>query len=250
MVSASASLGRSGSFALPPALLYCPTDPPVHFAHWKGQVVTVNLTKARIYLLLGFLLALAVALDAGSKLAFSWKNVNYTGSGFKNILVLAMNGRASGRADFEDRMVKEMSRPGVTVVQSYTLMPRPDATPINPDDLRGYVRDLKFDAIVVSRMTKFEKKTAYVPGDDFPFDPYYGTFYGYYGAVAPIVYDPGYLRTDTEAQVETNFYSTSKPDGELVWSGTTDTLDPRSTTSAIDGIVKILVKQFEKDKLL
>ena len=191
-----------------------------------------------------------VALEAGSKLVFSWKNSNYAGSGFRNILVLAVNGRASGRADFEDRMVKEMSRPGVSVVQSYTLMPRPDATPINPDDLRGYVHDLKFDAIVVSRMIKKEKKTTVVQGDDFPFDPYYGTFYGYYGAVAPLVYDPGYLRTDTEAQIETNFYATSKPDGELVWSGTTDTLDPRSTTGAIDGIVKILVKQFEKDKLI
>ena len=50
--------------------------------------------------------------------------------------------------------------------------------------------------------------------------------------------------------METNFYSTAKRDGELVWSGTTDTVDPHSTTSAIDGIVKILVKQFESDKLI
>ena len=210
----------------------------------------MNPTKTRLYIFVALSLMVTVALEAGSKLVFSWKNSNYAGSGFRNILVLAVNGRASGRADFEDRMVKEMSRPGVSVVQSYTLMPRPDATPINPDDLRGYVHDLKFDAIVVSRMIKKEKKTTVVQGDDFPFDPYYGTFYGYYGAVAPLVYDPGYLRTDTEAQIETNFYATSKPDGELVWSGTTDTLDPRSTTGAIDGIVKILVKQFEKDKLI
>ena len=210
----------------------------------------MNPTKARLYIFVALSMMVTVALEAGSKLVFSWKNSNYAGSGFRNILVLAVNGRASGRADFEDRMVKEMSRPGVSVVQSYTLMPRPDATPINPDDLRGYVHDLKFDAIVVSRMIKKDTKTTVVQGDDFPFDPYYGTFYGYYGAVAPLVYDPGYLRTDTEAQIETNFYSTSKPDGELVWSGTTDTLDPRSTTGAIDGIVKILVKQFEKDKLI
>lgn len=210
----------------------------------------LNRTKIRIFVYVALAMMATAALEAGSKLVFSWKNSNYAGSGFRNILVLAVNGRASGRADFEDRMVKEMSRPGISVVQSYTLMPRPDATPINPDDLRGYVHDLKFDAIVVSRMVKKEKKTTFVPGDDFPFYPYYGTFYGYYGVVAPLVYDPGYLRTDTEAQIETNFYSTSKPDGDLVWSGTTDTLDPRSTTSAIDGIVKILVKQFEKDKLI
>jgi hypothetical protein len=205
--------------------------------------------RTRIGLLVMAIFGTASMLCA-SKLAFSWKNTNYKGNGFKNILVLAMNGKAISRADFEDRMVKEMSRPGVTVVPSYSLMPRPDATPINQDDLRGYVHDLKFDAIVVSRMVKNEKKTTVVQGDDFPFFPYYGTFYGYYGAIAPLVYSPSYLQTDTDIQVETNLYATAKPDGELVWSGTTDTEDPRSSTSAIDGIVKVLVKQFEKDKLI
>jgi hypothetical protein len=213
-----------------------------------GQMKLTKLSRAAL-LIVGVLVAV-VASFAGSKLVFSWKNANYNGDGFKNVLVLAVNGRASARADFEDRMVKEITRPGVSVVPSYSLMPRPDATPINPNDVRGYVHDLKFDAIVVSRMVKHEKKETVVEADDFPFAPYYGTFYGYYGAVAPIVYDPSYLRTDTEAQVETNLYSTAKPDGELVWSGTTDTVDPRSTTSAIDGIVKLLVKQFEKDKLI
>jgi hypothetical protein len=217
----------------------------------KNQVKLLKLTKLRcVSILVAAILIAVVAAEAGSKLVFSWKNASYGGSGFKNILVLAVNGRAIARADFEDRMVKEMSHPGVTVVQSYTLMPRPDATPINLNDVRGYVHDLKFDAIVVSRMVKHEKKTTYVPGDDFPFYPYYGTFYGYYDAIAPIVYDPGYLRTDTEAQVETNFYSTSKPDGELVWSGTTDTLNPRSIDNAVNDIVKLLVKQFQKDKLI
>jgi hypothetical protein len=196
------------------------------------------------------LAAIVSVAAASSKLVFSWKNANYQSGNFKNILVLAINGRASSRADFEDRMVREMSRPGVTVVQSYSLMPRPDATPINLDDLRGYVHDLRFDAIVTARMVKLSKKVKEIQGDDFPFDPYYNTFYGFYGAVAPIVYDPTYLKTDTQAQVETNFYSTSKPDGELVWSGTTDTVDPRSTTRAIDDIVKILVKQFVDDKLI
>jgi hypothetical protein len=193
---------------------------------------------------------LAAGIAYATKIAFSWKNANYKGGSFKNVLVLAMNGKALARADFEDRMVKEMTRPGVTVVQSYTLMPRPNATPINPEDLRGYVHDLKFDAIIVSRLVKFEKKTTEVDPGDFPFYPYYGTFYGYYGAVAPIVYDPSYLETETDIQVETNFYSTAKPDGELVWSGTTDTSDPRNETSAVDGIVKVLVKAFEKEKLI
>jgi hypothetical protein len=202
------------------------------------------------FLIAAIFALVAVSQGNSSKLVFTWRNSNYQGGGFKNILVLAINGSAAARADFEDRMVKEISRPGITVVQSYTLMPRPDATPINTNDLRGYVRDLKFDSIVVSRIVKFDKKQVEVQGDDFPFYPYYGTFYGYYDVVAPIVYDPGYLKTETEAQVETNFYSTAKPDGVLVWSATTDTVDPHSETSAVDGIVKVLVNRLEKDKLI
>src|SRR5277367_6564357 len=129
----------------------------------------MKVTKRnRIGLLVVAIFLTTSTLEA-SKLAFSWKNANYKSNGFKNIMVLAMNGKAIARADFEDRMVKEMSRPGVTVVPSYSLMPRPDATPINRDDLRGYIHDLKFDAVVVSRMVKNEKKTTVVQGDDFPF---------------------------------------------------------------------------------
>jgi len=211
---------------------------------WKGMV---GMRRA-----LGVLAVAAAMAGAAyaSKVVFQWKNAKYTGGSFKNVLVLAMNGKAEARADFEDRMVKEMTRPGLTVVQSYTLMPRPNATPINESDLRGYVQDLKFDAVVVSRMVKFDKKTTEVYADDFPFFPYYGTFYGYYGAIAPLVYDPTYLQTEIDVQVETNWYATAKADGELVWSGTTDTMNPRSEANAVDGIVKVLVKAFEKEQLI
>jgi hypothetical protein len=207
--------------------------------------------RSRILLILtAFVLLFTAPVAISSRLAFSWKNAHYSGGGFKNILVIAMNGRAASRADFEDRMVKELSRPAVTVVPSYSLMPRPDATPIDPRDIRGYVHDLKFDAIVVSCITKFQKRTYEVQGDDFPFLPYYATFYGYYTTLAPLVYSPSYLQTDIDLQVETNLYATTPPDGTLIWTGTTDTFDPPSATSAINSIVKILAKQFQKDKLI
>ncbi len=42
-----------------------------------------------------------------------------------------MNGRAEGRADFEDQMAQQLARPGIQAVPSYTLLPRPEATPID-----------------------------------------------------------------------------------------------------------------------
>jgi len=189
-------------------------------------------------------------LAYGSSLKFQWRNPDYKGGSFKNILVLAINGKAAARADFEDRMVQEMTRPGVQVTQSYTLMPRPDATPININDLRGYVQDNGFDAVVASRITDMSQHWKEVDPGDFPFEAAYGTFYGYYAAVAPVVYDPSYMVKETDVQVETNWYATVAPNGQLVWSGTTDTKNPHKEPKAVDSIVKVLAEAIEKQGLI
>ena len=80
--------------------------------------------------------------------------------------------------------------------------------------------------------------------------PYYSTFYGYYGTVFPVVYSPGYLKEEKKIRIETNFYSTVGPDGELVWTGMSDTFNPSSTKKAIDSVVKLVVKELEKQQLL
>jgi hypothetical protein len=184
------------------------------------------------------MLTVALTATAGTKLAFSWRNPDYKGGSVKNILVLAVNGKAARRADFEDRMVEVLTRPGVQAVQSYSLIPRPEATPIDPKQLRDVVDGQHFDAILSARLTKYKKTQTYVEGDVFPVEPEFATFYGYYAWVTPVVYTPGYMQTDTKAQLETNFYSTASTDGQLIWTGTSTIVDPRSPASAIKDVVK------------
>ena len=80
--------------------------------------------------------------------------------------------------------------------------------------------------------------------------PYYYSFYGYVGAVYPLLYDRGYTREDTTVSVETNVYATSKPDGDLVWNGVSNSFNPKSAKKVADGLVKEVPKQMEKDGLL
>jgi hypothetical protein len=201
-------------------------------------------------LLVTILAILASFAVASPKLELSWKNPTFAGGTFKNILVLALNGKAVNRAEFEDELVAAISRPGGKAAPSYEFMPRPDATPIDMKDLRALVKDQKFDGIVVARLTKRETKTTYVPGEVYTPYPYYGTFYGYYGAVYPVIYSPGYMETEKEAQVEVNFYDTAKPDGELVWTGTTNTFDAGSAMKVIKDLVKIVSKELEKENIV
>jgi hypothetical protein len=206
--------------------------------------------KKKSFLLSAILACIALSTLAAPRLALSWKNPNYTGGTFKNILVLALNGKASNRAEFEDRLVAAIARPTGKAFPSYEFIARPDATPIDMKDLRELVKEQQFDAIVVARLTKRDTKNTYVPGQVYSPYPYYGTFYGYYNTLYPVIYTPGYMKTEKQAQVEVNVYSTVAPDGELVWTGTTDTFESSSAMKAIKDLVKVLTKEMEKQNVI
>jgi len=192
----------------------------------------------------------AFGAPGGPKVEYSWKSPNYTGPVFKKIIVLALNGKAENRAEFEDELVAAISRPGMIAVQSYQYVPRPDGAPLDTKDLKLQIRDNKFDSILVARLTKREQKTTYVPGEVYSPYPYYSTFYGYYGALAPVIYTPGYMETEKEAQVEVNVYSTSTPDGDLVWTGTTNTFDAKNAMKAIHELVKAVSEELERQSVI
>jgi hypothetical protein len=200
--------------------------------------------------LIAILLFVALLAVAGPKLELSWKNPNYTGGKFKNILVLALNGNAANRAEFEDELVTAISRPGAPASPSYEFIARPNATPIDKNDLRELIREQKIDAIVVARLTKHDTKTTYVPGEVYTPFPYYGTFYGYYDALYPTIYAPGYMETEKEAQLEVNWYAATQPNGELVWTGVTNTFEVGSAAKAIKELVKIYAKALEQENII
>jgi len=200
-----------------------------------------------LVILLGSLALLTVG---GPKLEISWKNPHLIGESFKHILVLALNGKGGERAEFEDELVAAISRPGGKAEASYAFLLRPDATPIDKKDLRELVKEQKFDAIVVACLTKRDTKTTYVPGEVYTPLPYYATFYGYYGALYPVIYSPGYMKTEKEAQVQVNFYATAKSEGELVWTGTTNTFEAGSAMKAIKGLAKIVALELEKENII
>jgi hypothetical protein len=201
-------------------------------------------------LILAALAGLTFVNGKSSKFVFTWKNPSYSGAHFQNILVLGINGKVENRAEFEDQLSAAIARPGIQAIPSYSLLPRPESTPIDMNQLRDVVRGQNIDAIVASRLIKVNKTVTYIPGQAYLPYPYYGTFYGYYSAIYPVVYSPDYLRVDKTAQIETNFYSAAKPDGELIWTGTSDTVNPQSPLKAIDAIAKLIVQQLEKEKII
>jgi hypothetical protein len=198
------------------------------------------------------LLMVALASGKSSKLVMSWKNPNYSaGRKFQRVLALGLSDKTGIRADFEDALAAQLAETGLETIPGNTILLRPEGTQFDLNYLKTQIRENKIGAVVVSRLIKDEKTVTYIPGTAYvaPF-PYYNTFYGYYGAVYPMVYSPDYLREDRKVRIETNFYVISSQEGELVWTGVTDTFNPSKPHKAINGLVKLVVKQMQDDGAL
>jgi hypothetical protein len=202
--------------------------------------------------LVGVVVCVAMVLaSASTKLVMSWKNPQYAGKHFKKVLVVGMSQNLAIRANFEDDLEAKLARPGIEMIPGNQILLRPEGSKADLDYLRDQIRDNKIDAVIVSRLVKVEKNLTYVPGTPYmmPY-PYYGSFYGYWGAVYPMVYSPDYLREDTTVRVETNFYAATPPDGELAWTCISDTFDPKSAQKVVDGLVKTVAKAMQKEDVL
>jgi hypothetical protein len=194
---------------------------------------------------------LPVANAKGAKLLVSWKNPGYSGQKPHRLLVIGMSENPEIRADFEDDLSSALASDFHEVIPGNTILFRPHSAELDPEYLRAQIRDFKIDAFLISRLVKVDKKTTYIPGHSYsvPYG-YYHSFYGYYGAVYRQVYTPDYLREDTTVSVETNYYAATPPDGELIWTATSDSFNPKSAKKVIDGLVKLIVKELTKQNLL
>ena len=192
-----------------------------------------------------------IASGKSTRLVTSWKNPEYTGARFRKILVLGMSDKPGVRADFEDVLSKLVARDGVEAIPGNTILLRPEGTKLDLNYLKTQIRDFKIDGVIVSRLVKVETNVTYIPGQAYTMPyPYYRSFYGYYGAVYPVVYSPDYLREDKTVRIETNVYDTRSPDGEIVWTGISDTFNPRSADKAIDAVSKLIAQELQKESIL
>jgi hypothetical protein len=226
---------------------------------WNAKDIAMKITHPQTLVVAGLigvltfcgLGVLPVANAKGAKRLVSWKNPDYSGHKPHRILVIGMSENPEIRADFEDDLSSALANDGIEAVPGNSILFRPHSAEMDPDYLKGQIRDFTIDAILVSRLVKVDKKTTYIPGHSYavPY-AYYRSFYGYYGTVYRQVYTPDYLREDTTVRVETNFYATTPPDGELIWTGTSDSFNPKSAQKVIDGVIKVIVKELKKQNVL
>jgi hypothetical protein len=193
-----------------------------------------------------------LAFGKSSKLVMSWKNPSYSPEKkFHRVLALGLSDKTEVRVDFEDTLAAQLASTGLDAVPGNQILLRPPGTKLDLNTLKEQIRANHIEAVVVSRLIKVDNTVTYIPGMPYivPY-PYYNTFAGYYGTIYPVVYSPGYLQNEKKVRIETNVYLASEPDGQLIWTGVTDTLNPSNVHKAIKGLVQLVVQKMQKDGAL
>jgi hypothetical protein len=192
----------------------------------------------------GISVVLLAMLGCGStEVKDSWRNPDATPESFqfKRILAMAIVDDIVTRRVAEDELVRVIKRG--EVVPSYTILTQADLE--DPERAKKKIEEEGFDGAVTLRVTNVDKTTRYVPGS---YPGPYSSFWGYYGYAWPTTHDPGYMRTDTVATIETNIYDLSPE--KLLWSGNSETFNPGTAREIVDDIARAVGAELMKQGLI
>ena len=201
--------------------------------HPMRKPVAVSLAGAALALL-------ALSGCTSTSLVNMWKDPEAPRQPLDNVLVVTLQKNPTSRRLWEDGFVASLKRHGVKATPSYQFFP--DAAP-DTAALAEAVHSRGFDGLLVAHEVSATAETHYVPGylsvEPVAYlSPWTGHYYSFYSRV----YAPGYLETDRVVRYETEVYETGQG-GRLVWSGTTESINPASNADVNKEIAHVVVPE-------
>ena len=217
------------------------------------------MSKTKIAKLAIFMIA-AAALTACSNtktsIPQSYRNPGYEQTVFKKLLVIGVAENEESRKAFEGAFVKAIANEGGAAQSSWDVLPKSEQ--LTEEEIRTAIEAGNFDGVLITRLLSVDKEQEYTPASTYnnPRTRYYSGgggmygygFYGFYGTTYAKVHEPGYFETSTKIRLETNLYSAAN-DG-LVWTGQSDTVDPKSIPDARESMTTAVAKKLKEEKLI
>ncbi len=161
----------------------------------------------------------------------------------KKVAALVIAQDDSLRVAGEEALVRELTARGLESVATYRIAPKEELQ--SADRAKGWFEKANVDGVVAVRPVSTEKRTTYNPGTWM--NPYYSTFWGYYGYGWGSMYIPGSVQKDTVVVVETTIYSV--PRNQLLWAAVSETKNPKDLQRFVEDLVKESVKELHKQGL-
>jgi hypothetical protein len=197
-------------------------------------------------LCLSFTLVLFVFGCASSRLVNMWKDPSFNGE-VHNVLVVGLGRRASSERIYEDTFTAELRARGINATPAYEVFG--DEKPRDEQALREQVRAGGYDGLIITALAGVEQNARYVPGYTTYIPRVYRSYWGNYYFWYDRIHSPGYVANYRTVRLETSIWKIGE-DERLVWTGTSETLDPSSVESASKQVVDLVTKQLEKEHVI
>jgi len=200
------------------------------------------MVRTRALFLATLALSVLVSCSARSKLFATWKEPDVSPGPYRKVVAIVMAQNEGNRKIAEDEFVRRLPK-GTEGVKSYVLIPKDEQGDV--DKVVARLRAEGVDGAAVMRLIDEENAVVYDPGSFWR--PAY-SFHDYYGGVWSTYHDPGYLTTEIAVRIETAFYSVA--DEKRVWTGYSETLNPSSAQVIIDDVVRLVVRELERERIV
>jgi len=181
---------------------------------------------------------------AATEIINQWTNPAYGKASFKRIMVIGVSRQASIRRTFEDEFVAQLKAKGTDAVASYQFISEDGK--VEESRLKEAVKQSRADAVITTRLVRFEKQADITPG---PYGPYPGFgFYRWYSSAWVGFYEPPRVSFYDVYISETSLYDYRND--RLVWSGVAKTTDLGDIPKEIKDYVEIVIETLSEKNLL
>jgi hypothetical protein len=190
---------------------------------------------------------LLLAACQSTSIQSAWFDTSYRGGPLKKVVVIASDGSTSDSRVFEDIFVQKLIAAQVAAIPGYTTVPVDARRAEGP--FAAAVAATGADGVLIVRLLGVDQKTQVstmmMPGPGAGF--YGGGFYGggFYGGG---MYAVPQVTQYEVASVETNLYAVGTR--TLIWSATTQTVDPRTIAKEAPGYADLIIGQLRSRGLI
>ena len=190
-----------------------------------------------------FFFAVLIISCAGTELTQNQVDVAYKGKPMSDILIIAITGNEHNRRSFEKKFVAHLKSIGVDAISSEEAITMPADLELKKETILTAVKQYENDAVIITHLIGKEEEDVYTRGGSG-----HRGFYGFYSSRHSIARDPGYASTSTTVRLETNLYEVKTE--KLIWSGKSNTLSRDAKDQIINDVIKAVINDLQKNKLI
>lgn len=180
-----------------------------------------------------------------TKFSASWKDPQYNGKEYSQVLVWGLSDNVANRSTVEDEVTYFLNLKGVNAHSGADILPYDRK--IMPKDkkiIKKKLLEKGYDAVITIGLKDIKEETHYVQGTGY-YNPmsygYYGSFYGYSSYMYGNVYQPGYYSSTEYIYLETNLWDVET--GKLVWSGQSKSTGQGSVDKTANAYARAVVTE-------